>query len=138
MANLPKIARGMKSLNEVATQIKNVALFYAPKKTGNLKRKMNQANRPANMIKVIQGKEKALITIKLNIAPDGAEYGKYWNSPNVSETVRKGKTPNVPRSIDYGRQALEDPQVKKELKEFFDEFSDEYVKAIIKEIRTLK
>lgn len=138
MANLPTIARGMKSLNQVATSIKNIALFYAPKKTGNLKRKMNQANRPANMIKVVQGKEKATIKVKLNIAPDGAEYGKYWNDPNVSESVRKGKTKNVPRSINYGRQALEDPQVKKEWKQFFDEFSDEYVKAIIKEIQTIK
>lgn len=135
MANINQVVRGSKKLNEVATQLKNVALFYAPKKTGNLKRKMNQANRPANMIKIINGKTKANIRLTLNIAPQGAEYGKYWNSPNVSETVRKGKTPNVPRSIDYGKQALEDPRIKKEWKEFFDEFSDEYVKAIIRELK---
>ena len=135
MANLGQIVKGAKRLNEVATQVKNVALFYAPKKTGNLKRKMNQANRPANMIKILEGKEKATIRLSLNIAPDGAEYGKYWNSPNVSETVRKGKTKNVPRSIDYGRQTFDDPSVKKELKSFFEEFSAEYVKAILKEFK---
>lgn len=135
MANLGQIVKGAKRLNEVATQVKNVALFYAPIKTGNLKRKMNQANRPANMIKVLEGKEKATIKLTLNIAPDGAEYGKYWNSPNVSETVRKGKTKNVPRSIDYGRQTFDDPSVKKELKSFFEEFSAEYVKAILKEFK---
>lgn len=135
MANINQVIRGSKKLTEIATQVKNTALFYAPKKTGNLKRRMNQANRPANMIKIINGKDKSNIRLTLNIATDGAEYGKYWNSPNVSETVRKGKTPNVPRSIDYGKQALNDPQVKKEWKEFFEEFSDEYVKAIIRELK---
>jgi hypothetical protein len=135
MANLNSIIRGSKRLNEIATQLKNVTLFYAPKKTGNLKRRINQANRPANMIKIINGKTKSNIRLTLNIAPQGAEYGKYWNSPNVSETVRKGKTPNVPRSIDYGKQALEDPSIKKEWKEFFDEFKDEYVKAIVRELK---
>jgi hypothetical protein len=135
MANINQVIQGAKRLNEVATQVKNTALFYAPKKTGNLKRRMNQANRPANMIKIFSGKTKANIRLTLNIAPDGAEYGKYWNSPNVSETVRKGKTPNVPRSIDYGKQALDDPSVKKEWKQFFEEFSDEYVKAIIRELK---
>jgi len=135
MANISQIVKGSKQLNQVATQIKNVALFYAPIKTGNLKRKMNQVNRPANMIKVIQGKDRATIGVRLNIAPQGAEYGKYWNSPNVSETVRKGKTKNVPRSIDYGKQALNDPEIKKEWKKFFKEFSDDYVQAIIRELK---
>jgi hypothetical protein len=136
MANLNSIIKGGKRLNEVATQIKNVALFYAPKKTGNLKRKLNQANRPANMIKIRNGQTKSTISISLDISPSGAEYGKWWNSPNVSRTVRNGKTPNVPRSIDFGKKALEDPSVKKEWESFFQEFSDEYVKAIIKELKS--
>ena len=136
MANLSSIVRGNKQLNQVANQIKNVALFYAPKKTGNLKRRLNQANRPANMIKVINGKSKSVISLSLNVAPDGAEYGKYWNSPNVSRTVRNGKTKNVPRSIDFGKQALEDPSVKKEWSQFFKEFSDDYVKAVIRELKS--
>lgn len=136
MANLSSIVRGNKQLNQVANQIKNVALFYAPKKTGNLKRKLNQANRPSSMIKIINGKSKSVISLSLNVAPDGAEYGKWWNSPNVSRTVRNGKTKNVPRSIDFGKQALEDPSVKKEWSQFFKEFSDEYVKAIVRELKS--
>lgn len=135
MANLGQIVKGARRLEDVAAQVKNVALFYAPIKTGNLKRKMNQANRPASMVKVIAGKEKATVKLTLNIAPDGAEYGKYWNSPNVSQTVRKGRTKNVPRSIDYGKQTFQDESVKKELKQFFEEFSAEYVKAILKEFK---
>ena len=136
MANLTSIVRGNKELNKVATQIKNIALFYAPKKTGNLKRKINQANRPSNMIKILTGSTKATVGISLDIAPDGAEYGKYWNSPNVSESVRKGKTRNVPRSIDYGKKALEDPQTKRELANFIKQFADDYTKFILKELKS--
>jgi hypothetical protein len=136
MANLTSLIRGNKELNKVATQIKNITLFYAPKKTGNLKRKLNQANRPANMIKILSGSTKATIGISLDIAPDGAEYGKYWNSPNVSKTVRNGKTKNVPRSIDYGKKGLEDPQTKRELAKFFDEFAADYAKTILKELKS--
>lgn len=136
MANLSSIVKGNKKLNQVANQLKNVALFYAPKKTGNLKRKLNQANRPSNMIKIMSGSTKSSISISLNVAPTGAEYGKYWNSPNVSETVRKGKTKNVPRSIDYGKQAMEDPSVKREWAAFFKEFSAEYTKLVVKELKS--
>jgi len=136
MANLTSIVRGNKELNKVATQIKNIALFYAPKKTGNLKRKMNQANRPSNMIKILSGSSKVTVGISLDIAPDGAEYGKYWNSPNVSESVRKGKTKNVPRSIDYGKKAMEDPQTKKELNDFLKQFAADYTKFILKELKS--
>lgn len=136
MANLSSLVKGSKQLNQVANQIKNVALFFAPKKTGNLKRKMNQANKPSSMIKIIRGKEKSNISISLDVAPSGAEYGKYWNSPNVSRSVRNGKTKNVPRSIDYGKQAMNDPSVKREWQQFFDEFSEEYVKAIVKELKS--
>jgi hypothetical protein len=136
MANLTSIIRGNKELNKVATQIKNIALFYAPKKTVNLIRKMNQANRPSNMIKILTGSTKATVGISLDIAPTGAEYGKYWNSPNVSRTVRNGKTKNVPRSIDYGKKALEDRQTKKELSDFMQQFADDYTKFILKELKS--
>jgi hypothetical protein len=136
MANLTSIVRGNKELNKVATQIKNIALFYAPKRTGNLKRKMNQANRPSNMIKILSGSSKVSIGISLDIAPTGAEYGKYWNSPNVSESVRKGKTKNVPRSIDYGKKAMEDRQTKKELGDFLKQFAADYTKFILKELKS--
>lgn len=136
MANISKLVRGNKELNKVATQIKNIALFYAPIKTGNLKRKINQANRPSNMIKISSGNTKFTIGVSLDIAPDGAEYGKYWNSPNVSRTVRNGKTKNVPRSIDYGKKALEDPQTKRELANFIKQFADDYTKFILKELKS--
>lgn len=136
MATLSSIVKGSKELKDVAGAVKNVALFFAPKKTGNLKRKLNSANRPNNMIKLRSGNTKQTISISLNVAPSGAEYGKWWNSPNVSRTVRGGKTKNVPRSIDFGKQAMNDPSVKKQFAEFFSEFADEFTKFLVKELKS--
>lgn len=135
MASLSSIAKGSKELKDVAQQLKNVALFFAPKKTGNLKRKMNQANKPSRMIKIRNGNVKQTITIKLDVAPVGAEYGKWWNSPNLAGSIEEGNTKNIPRSIDFGKQAMNDPSVKKEFAKFFKEFADDYTKLIIKDLK---
>lgn len=132
MANLSKVSNPIKELKQVATQIKNVALFFAPKKTGNLKRALNAENRPDSMFKIANIGAGTRFTFSLNIAPSGAEYGKFWNSPNVSSTVRKGKTPNVPRSIDYGIQALNDKSVKTEIDRLIAGYSDALVSEKIR------
>lgn len=136
MASLSSITKGSKELKQVANQVKNVALFFAPKKTGNLKRRLNQANKPSNMVKIRNGNTKQTISISLNVSPDGAEYGKFWNRPNLSGTVAGGKTKNVPRSIDFGKQAMNDPSVKKEFAKFFKEFGKEYTKFLVKELKS--
>ena len=135
MATVNQIVTANKTLDQVASQLKNVALFYAPKRTGNLKRALNRENKPSNMVKLTKRGEKQKISITLNVSPTGAEYGKYWNDPNVSETVRKGKTRNVPRSINFGEKALNDPSVKKEFNKFIKEFGDEYIKTLISELK---
>lgn len=129
MANLSKIANQTKELKQVASQIKNVALFFAPKKTGKLKTALNAANRPDSMFKVTNVGSGTRFSFTLNIAPTGAEYGKFWNSPNISRTVRDGKTPNVPRSLDFGKQALDDKSVKTEI----DRLIGGYTNALIGE-----
>lgn len=135
MATLNQVVKGSKELEQISAQIKNVALFFAPKKTGNLKRRMNQANKPAKMFKIKGSPQKQTIAFSLNIAPDGAKYGKFWNRPNLSSTVEGGKTKNVPRSIDFGKQAMNDPSVKKELAKFYKEFAADYAKLLVKELK---
>lgn len=112
MPSLDKIQPKTPTLAKVATLIKNKAVKYAPIRTGNLKRKLDSFNRPAGMIskKIENGKIK--LKFMLDVAPPGAEYGKWWNDPNVSSTVRNGKTKNVPGSINFGYQAFNDPEVK--------------------------
>jgi len=137
MANLNSIIKGSKQLNQVANQIKNVALFYAPKDTGNLKRKINQANRPSNIIKVINGQNKSVISVSLDIAPTGAEYGKWFNDPPaVVKRTKLKETAERKGNWNFGKKALEDPSVKKEWDKFIKEFSDDYAEMIVKELKS--
>lgn len=119
-----------KSLAQIANRIRDLAVLKAPKKTGNLKRKLADYNRPSGMIKQSKAGSKRSFEFELDVSPPGAEYGKFWNDPNVSETVRKGKTPNVPKSINFAEQALNDPQVQKMIDDFVNEIADEVAKEL--------
>ena len=116
----------MATLAQIANKIRDLAVLKAPKKTGNLKRKLADYNRPSGMIKQSKAGSKRSFTFELDVSPPGAEYGKFWNDPNVSSTVRSGKTPNVPQSINFAQQAINDPLVQKMI--------DDYVNALVDEI----
>jgi hypothetical protein len=125
-----------KTLAQIANRIRDLAVLKAPKKTGNLKRKLADYNRPSGMIKQSKVAGSRSFEFELDISPPGAEYGKFWNDPNVSETVRKGKTPNVPKSINFAQQALNDPTVQKMIDELVSEIADEIVSDISNTIDT--
>lgn len=113
MASLDKVVKKTPTLDQIANTIRKKAVALAPKKTGNLKNKLEAYNRPAGMIKQkTSGKKMISLSFTLDVSPPGAEYGKFWNDPNVSDSVRNGKTPNVPKSINFADKAMEDPQVQ--------------------------
>ena len=116
----------MASLAKIATKIKDLAAAKAPVKTGNLKRKIADFNRPSGMVKETKTKRGRSFEFSLDVSPPGAEYGKFWNDPNVSETVEKGKTKNVPKAINFAQKAYDDPSVQKMI--------DDYIKTIQNEI----
>ena len=116
----------MATLAQIANKIRDLAVIKAPKKTGNLKRKLADYNRPSGMIKESKAGAKRSFEFELDVSPPGAEYGKFWNDPNVSSTVRNGKTANVPKSINFAQQAINDPLVQKMI--------DDYVSALVDEI----
>jgi hypothetical protein len=115
-----------KTLAQIANRIRDLAVLKAPKKTGNLKRKLADYNRPSGMIKESKNNSSRTFEFELDVSPPGAEYGKFWNDPNVSETVRRGKTPNVPKSINFAQQALNDPQIQSMI--------DEYINGIVSDV----
>jgi hypothetical protein len=119
-----------KTLAQIANRIKDLAVLKAPKKTGNLKRKLADYNRPSGMIKQSKSAGTRSFEFELDVSPPGAEYGKFWNDPNVSETVRKGKTPNVPKSINFAQQAINDPMIQKMIDDLVSEITDEIAKYI--------
>jgi hypothetical protein len=125
-----------KTLAQIANRIRDLAVLKAPKKTGNLKRKLADYNRPSGMIKQSKLAGSRSFEFELDVSPPGAEYGKFWNDPNVSETVRKGKTPNVPKAINFAQQALNDPTVQKMIDDLVSEIADEIAVDISNTIDT--
>lgn len=135
MPSLNKIKPKTPTLNKVALLIKNKAVKYAPYKTGNLKRKLDSFNRPAGMVsKKIEG-TKIKLKFLLDVAPPGAEYGKWWNDPTVSSTVRKGKTKNIPGSINFGYKAFNDPEVQNQIDILMNDVFNDIVEYLGESIR---
>ena len=120
----------MATLAQIANRIRDLSVIKAPKKTGNLKRKLADFNRPSGMIKESKINTKRTIEFELDVSPPGAEYGKFWNDPNVSSTVRKGKTKNVPGSINFAEKAINDPQIQRLIDEYVNQIADEVAETI--------
>jgi hypothetical protein len=120
----------MATLAQIANRIRDLAVLKAPKKTGNLKRKLADYNRPSGMIKESKINNKRTVEFELDVSPPGAEYGKFWNDPNVSSTVRRGKTKNVPGSINFAEKAINDPQIQRLIDEYVNQIADEVAETI--------
>ena len=134
----------MPTLRDIAKQIGGLTVAKAPqslkgsgrKRPGNLKRALKRANTPDKVLKV-DPKTKSF-SFEINYAPPGAEYGMWWNDPNVSKTVRDGKTPNVPDSINFAEQAIYSPIVDSMINDYMDEIGKMVVEQISKAIDDLK
>jgi hypothetical protein len=138
MANLDKAVKKTPTLAQVANLIKSRAVALAPKKTGNLKSKLDTYNRPAGMVKQTTIPNKGIsISFTLDVSPPGAEYGKFWNDPNVSDSVRKGKTSNVPKSINFADKAINDPQVQQLIDKIVNDTANDIAEYIAAEVRKL-
>jgi hypothetical protein len=126
-----------KTLAQIANSIKGLAVTKAPKRTGNLKRQLDTYNRPSGMIKESKTNKSRSFEFTLDVAPPGAEYGQFWNDPNVSETVRRGKTINVPGAINFADKAINDPSIEKMIDEYLKSIADEIVNEIGKAVNDL-
>jgi hypothetical protein len=125
----------MPTLKDIAKQISALAVVKAPIKTGNLKRQLARANKPANVLK--EDKKTGSFSFEIDYAPPGAEYGRYWNDPTVSETVRKGKTKNVPGAINFAEKAINSPIIDSLIQDYSDEIAKKVVEQLSKQIDDL-
>ena len=122
----------MPTLKDIAKQIGGLAVAKAPIKTGNLKRKLAKANTPDKVL--TENKTTGTFTFEIDYAPPGAEYGQFWNDPTVSETVRKGKTKNIPEAINFANKAINSPIVDSLIQDYMDEIGKQVVEQISKAI----
>jgi len=102
------------SLKDLAKTLRNVGSALAPRKTGNLRNALRSYNTPDRMTKY---DKKGNASVSFFVSPPGATYGRFWNDPDVSETVRKQKTGNK-ASINYGKKAWKSTEVKSAIKKY--------------------
>jgi hypothetical protein len=132
----------IKKANSLADIISNRVSKNAPYKTGNLQRALLKANNLNTMLNVQKGTTKNIpiktITFTIDYAPDGAEYGMWWNDPTVSSTVKNGKTKNVPDKINFVETALNEPKVKKALNDIYDLLGDTFLAQLDDELNLIE
>jgi len=116
----------MPSLKDIARQISGLAVAKAPKRKGTLKKQLQRANTPSQVLK----ESKNGFSFEINYAPPGAEYGMFWNDPTVSKTVSGGKTKNIPQSINFADKALNSPIVDSLLQDYIEEISAKVAKQV--------
>ena len=143
----------MATLLEVAKRLGDLTAIKAPrskrgsngKPPGNLKRQLKQANTGRNVLsgRNSAGAEKQLIedlksgtfTFQFNIdvSPPGAEYGKYWNDPDVSSTVENQKTGNKDK-INFADQAVESVEFQSMIDDYIETLTDKIALSVAKAI----
>lgn len=143
----------MATLLEVAKRLGELTAIKAPRSKkgsngntpGNLKRTLKSVNTGRNVLsgRNSAGAEKQLIedlktgtfTFEFNIdvAPKGAEYGKYWNDPDVSSTVENQKTGNKDK-INFADQAVESAEFQSLLDDYIETLTDKIANSISKAI----
>ena len=139
MATLKDTLKKTQGLEQIAAQVKNVALFYAPKKTGNLKREINRFNRPKNMVSIVGSGTRSKIKIDLDVSPPGAEYGKWFQDPPKVVKRRKFKQTAIKRgNWQFGKKALKDKSVKNEIKKFTKQFAKEFKRFAVLELQKFR
>ena len=127
-------------LKQIALSIRNAASALAPRKTGKLRNELRRYNTPERMIKTLPDGN---VRIDFFVAPPGAVYGKYWNSPYGSGIAAPAKNSNTtatikkryPQHFDYGEKAYSDPSVRKAITDWKTQFSKDIAEEIRETIR---
>ena len=124
--------KNIRTLESIAVKIRDLAIAKAPKDTGNLKRRIKEANTPAKtkMIKINSSKD---ITISLDYAPTGAEYGQWFNEPPAVASKRRKKLQRTAirkGNWNYAMNAINDDDLSQQFNDFLDELGDYYGEEI--------
>ena len=131
MASLKDISKNTPTLAQIANTIKKTAVKLAPRDTGNLKNKLDTYNRPSGMVKSTINGGVMSYSFELDVSPPGAEYGKWWNDPTVSRTV-KGKP-----EVNFASRAINSPEVKQLIDKLVNDTADNLADMVSKELKSL-
>lgn len=122
----------IRTLESIAVGIRDLAVKNAPYKTGNLRNKIKQANTPAKTKMIKQLKDLSVV-ISLDYAPNGAEYGQWFNDPPKVSSKRRAslkKTAVRKGNWNYAIDAMNDDELSKRFEEYLDLLGDYVVDEI--------
>lgn len=135
----------MATLLEVAKRLGELTAIKAPRRTGNLKRQLREANTGRNVLGGMNSAqaEKSIVEdlkngtntfeFAINVAPPGAEYGQWWNDPTVSKTVLNQTTGNDDK-INFAQQAIDSQEFQDMLDEYIETLTEKIADSISKQI----
>ena len=124
--------KNIRTLESIAVGIRDLAIAKAPKDTGNLRSKIKSANTPVKSKMIKQGKDLD-VTISLDYAPTGAEYGQWFNDPPapVSNRRKSLKKTAVRRgNWNYAIDAMSDDELSRKFDAYLAELGDYFVEQI--------
>lgn len=135
----------MATLLEVAKRLGELTSLKAPKRTGNLRKRLREVNTGRN---VLGGRnsaqtEKQIIedlksgtftfTFEIDVAPQGAEYGEWWNTPPAVRSTKRKKLSQKPE-FNFFDQAYNSPEFQQMLDIYNDSLAEKIAKSIAKTI----
>ena len=125
--------RNIRTLESIAVKIRELAVAKAPEDTGNLKNRIRSANTPAKtkMIKVSDDLKD--ISITLDYAPTGAEYGQWFNEPPAPVSKRRKslkRTAISKGNWNYAIEAMNDIDLSQQFNDFLNELGDYIIEDI--------
>jgi len=132
----------MASLKDIAKKVGDLTVAYAPinkdpqaPKRGNLKRRLKAANTPNKVLKTNVKKPNIVqdtkfgIQFSVNYAPTGAKYGKF-----VEEGFKHKGGKTIPPNP-FAEKAINDPSVRKMIKDYTKELAKEVKKQLLEDFR---
>lgn len=122
----------IRTLESIAVGIRDLAIKNAPVDTGNLKRRIREANTPAKTKMIKQLKDLSVV-ISLDYAPNGATYGQWFNDPpKVASKRRKSlkRTAQRKGNWNYAIDAMNDTELSKKFNDYLDMLGDYVVEEI--------
>lgn len=124
--------KNIRTLESIAVKIRDLAIAKAPKDTGNLKRRIREANTPVKS-KMIKTTNDLDVKISLDYAPNGAEYGQWFNEPPSPVSTRRKsleKTAKRKGNWNYGINAMNDKDLNTQFEAYLKELGDYIISEI--------
>lgn len=138
----------MASLKDIAKKVGDLTVAYAPinknpqaPKRGNLKKRLKAANTPNKILSKNAEKPNIVqdtkfgIDFNINYAPPGAKYGKFVEEGHRTRKKPGGKGKAYVKPNPFAQKAVNDPAVKKMIKDYSKELAKEIKNQILQEFK---